>query len=84
MKGYYFQHLSIDLWSYNLTFDPHNESDLFVLPCLPLLPNSITIAYFILKLCMTIYIFSKLPVTFDLYIWPFTLVDISVYLSTYI
>ena len=84
MKGYYFQYLSIDLWPYSLTFDPHNETDLFVSPCLPLLPNLITISRFILKFCLKMYIFSNIAVIFDLYIWPFTLVDISVYLSTYI
>ena len=76
MKGYYFEHLSIDLWPYTLTFDPHNESDLFVFTCLTFLSNFITIVHFMLKFCMKMYIFRKIAVTFDLYIWPFTLVDI--------
>ena len=84
IKGYYFWHISIDLWPYTLTFDPDNESDLFVFICLLLLPNSITIVHFILKFCMKMYIFRKIALTFDLYIWPFTLVDMSVYLTTYI
>ena len=66
MKGYYFQHLSIDLWPYSFTFDPYNEIYLFVFPCLPLLPNFSTIAHFVLKLCIQMYIFSKIAVTFDL------------------
>ena len=83
MKGYYFQHLTIDLWPYSLTFDPHNETDLFVFPCLPLLPNCITIAHFILKFCMKMYIFSKIAVTFDLYImtfYPYWYIIMFVYL----
>ena len=73
-------------WHLTLQFDldPHNETDLLVFPCLPLLPNFIKIPHFILKLCIGMYIFSKIAVTFDPYLWPFTLVAISVYLTTYI
>ena len=83
MKGNYFQHLSIDIWPYSLTFDTHCCTDLFVL-----VYPSYQIALQLHNLFWSNaykLILAKLqwPVP-DLYMWPFTLVAKAIYLSTYI